>query len=243
MTQNLRAQKIVQTIDVLQARISERFPESGLAGVCSELLATAKKTDRRARAIGRPNLATWFFFVFFGAVVVYLFGQVIDGSLPWAEMELDGDALSLTQAIESFFNLMILFVGGLFFLSRLEARGKRQRALNYLHELRSIAHVVDMHQLTKDPTAILNESKRTASSPARNMSEFELSRYLDYCTEMLALTGKLAALYGERIQDAEIVNAVNDIETLTTGLGTKIWQKIMIITGSEIENELSGLES
>ena len=136
---------------------------------------------------------------------------------------------------------MILFVGGLYFLSRLEARGKRQKALDHLHELRSIAHVVDMHQLTKDPTAILNSSKRTASSPAREMTEFELSRYLDYCTEMLALTGKLAALYGERSKDAEVINTVNDIETLTTGLGTKIWQKIMIITGTEIEDDMAGL--
>lgn len=240
MTQSLRAQKVVETVDVLKSRISERFPQSGLLKVCSELHGTAKKTDRRARSIARPNFATWFFFVFFGGVVIFVFGQVIGDNLPWADMEIDGDPLSLTQAIESFFNLMILFVGGLYFLSRLEARNKRQTALNYLHELRSIAHVVDMHQLTKDPTAILNEKKRTASSPARNMSEFELSRYLDYCTEMLALTGKLAALYGERSRDAEVITTVNDIETLTTGLSTKVWQKIMVITGDEIEQELNG---
>jgi hypothetical protein len=46
---------------------------------------------------------------------------------------------------------------------------------------------------------------------------------------MLALIGKLAALYGERMRDAVVIEAVNDLENLTTGLGRKIWQKITII--------------
>ena len=62
------------------------------------------------------------------------------------------------------------------------------------------------------------------------MSRFELTRYLDYCAEMLALIGKLAALYAERMRDSVVINAVNDIENLTTGLGRKIWQKITIIS-------------
>jgi hypothetical protein len=61
------------------------------------------------------------------------------------------------------------------------------------------------------------------------MTRFELTRYLDYCSEMLALIGKLAALYGERMRDSVVIDAVNDIENLTTGLGRKIWQKITII--------------
>ncbi len=240
MAQSLRALKIVDTVATLNARISERFPESGLASVCTELLATAKKTDRRAKSVTRPNYVTWVSFVLLAAFAAYLFGQVVQDSLPWSQMQIDGDALDLTQAIEAFVNLMIILVGVLYFLSRVEGLRKRKKALDHLHELRSFAHVVDMHQLTKDPTAILNENKRTASSPVRNMTEFELGRYLDYCTEMLALTSKLAALYGERSQDTEVINTVNDIETLTTGLGTKIWQKIMVITSDEIEQELGG---
>ncbi len=92
---------------------------------------------------------------------------------------------------------------------------------------RSLAHVIDMHQLTKDPTLVLGP--RTASSPAREMNRFQLARYLDYCAEMLALTAKLAALYAGESDDPVIVAAVNDIETLTSDLGRKIWQKIMIL--------------
>ena len=105
---------------------------------------------------------------------------------------------------------------------------KRARVLAALHELRSLAHVIDMHQLTKDPTVVVGP--RTPASPAREMNQFELTRYLDYCAEMLALIGKLAALYAEKLRDTVVVNAVNDIETLTGNLGRKIWQKIMIIS-------------
>ncbi len=62
------------------------------------------------------------------------------------------------------------------------------------------------------------------------MSEFELSRYLDYCSEMLAVIAKLAALYAEQIQDPAVIAAVNEMETLTSDLGRKIWQKIMILS-------------
>jgi hypothetical protein len=96
-----------------------------------------------------------------------------------------------------------------------------------------MAHVIDMHQLTKDPTVVLQAHKPTAASPTRSMTQFELTRYLDYCAEMLALIGKLAALYAEHLRDAVVIDAVNDIENLTTNLGRKIWQKITILSALE----------
>lgn len=62
------------------------------------------------------------------------------------------------------------------------------------------------------------------------MNEFELTRYLDYCSELLALTAKLAALYAGETLDPVILAAVNEIETLTSELGRKVWQKITIIS-------------
>jgi hypothetical protein len=50
---------------------------------------------------------------------------------------------------------------------------------------------------------------------------------------MLALIAKLAALYAGQTEDGEIVAAANDVEDLTTNLGRKIWQKIMIISNFE----------
>jgi len=59
------------------------------------------------------------------------------------------------------------------------------------------------------------------------MTAFQLTRYLDYCSELLSIVGKLTALYAQSLPDSVVVAAVNNIETLTTGLSRKIWQKIM----------------
>jgi hypothetical protein len=62
------------------------------------------------------------------------------------------------------------------------------------------------------------------------MSVYEIMRYLDYCSEMLSLTGKVAALYAQNFRDGVVLSSViNEIENLTTGLSRKIWQKIMIL--------------
>ena len=53
--------------------------------------------------------------------------------------------------------------------------------------------------------------------------------YLDYCSEMLSLIGKLAAQYVQKFDDPVVLAAVNEVEAPTTGLSGKIWQKIMIL--------------
>jgi hypothetical protein len=98
-----------------------------------------------------------------------------------------------------------------------------------LHELRSVAHVIDMHQLTKDPDSARRPDLATPSSPKRTLDRFELSRYLDYCSEMLSVTTKLAALYAQESDDTLVLGAVREIEGMAGALSSKIWQKIMII--------------
>ena len=124
---------------------------------------------------------------------------------------------------------MALAGASIWFLLNLESNMRRDRVLADLHELRSIAHVVDMHQLTKDPTQLLKDYTSTKSSDVHDMSELELLRYLDYCSEMLSLTSKLAALYMQDMRDPVIIETVTEIEDLTTSLSRKIWQKIMIL--------------
>jgi len=94
-----------------------------------------------------------------------------------------------------------------------------------------MAHIIDMHQLTKDPERAVGQGPATESSPQLQLSSFELGRYLDYCREMLSLTGKVAALYVQDFEDGVALQAVNEIEDLTTGLSQKIWQKMMILVG------------
>ena len=100
--------------------------------------------------------------------------------------------------------------------------------LKSINELRALAHVIDMHQLTKDPLE-MTEVINTPSSPKRTLSPFELNRYLDYCSELLSIIGKLAVIYGQSFPEKELIEAVNDIENLTNALSRKIWQKINIL--------------
>ncbi len=225
----LDAAKIVLTIERLKARIAERFPSSGLARVCADLAATAEVTAARERALARPYLGLRALVVL--VVVAGLAAQIYVARLiDWAGIIHRASPVEVAEGLDSVLNILILVAGAALFLITLERRWKRQRVLKHLFEFRSLAHVVDMHQLTKDPTVVLSASEPTSSSPERRMTEFQLSHYLDYCAEMLALIAKLAALYAERTQDREVTAAVNEIEDLTSSLGRKIWQKIMILS-------------
>jgi hypothetical protein len=222
----LDADKVVETLEHLRARVAERFPASGLAEVCGQLNATARVTAQRARRLSRPYLGLRTLVAVIVAVAIGLETALI-ARLDWLANLRGASTLSLAQGLEPAVNLILLSAAAIWFLVSLESRWKRSRVQRALHELRSFAHVIDMHQLTKDPTLVLGP--RTASSPAREMSRFELARYLDYCAEMLALTAKLAALYAGESNDPMVIAAVNDIETLASDLGRKIWQKIMIL--------------
>ena len=112
---------------------------------------------------------------------------------------------SVLQGVEAAANLAVLMGAALFFLVTIEDRLKRRRALRALHELRSIVHVIDMHQLTKDPSIGVSVGGTDPSSPARTLSRFEVTRYLDYCSEMLSLTSKVAVLYAQVFPDPVVV--------------------------------------
>jgi hypothetical protein len=227
MYSRLRADLIVKTIDRLEARIAARFPESGLARLIADVARTARETGETATRLQRPYY--WLRLLVALVVVAGLAAQVFSASLVKVQ-GLATDMVGMVQGLESSVNLLVLMGAGVWFLATLEERLKRQRALAALHALRSLAHVVDMHQLTKDPTAILLEAHlRTAASPERAMDAFKLTRYLEYCAEMLALIGKIAALIAEDMRDPVVIEAVNDVESLTTNLGRKIWQKITLI--------------
>lgn len=86
-----------------------------------------------------------------------------------------------------------------------------------------------MHQLTKDPDKVLHPASDTPSSPEREYSQALTARYLDYCSELLSLASKVAALYAQTLDDPVVLAAVDEVEGLTTGLSGKIWQKIMIL--------------
>ena len=126
-------------------------------------------------------------------------------------------------------HITVAVAAAFLFATSADDRIKRRRALRELHVFRSIAHVIDMHQLTKDPGSLLGDDQAPGATPRRRMTPSELTRYLDYCSEMLSLTSKLAALYAQVLPDAVVIEAVNEIENLTANFSRKIWQKISIV--------------
>jgi hypothetical protein len=101
-----------------------------------------------------------------------------------------------------------------------------------LHELRSLAHVIDMHQLAKDPAGRRLPEPEITESAKGAMSPQSLSRFLDYCTDLLSLTGKLAAVLVQRFKDEVVLEEVNEIEALASALSGRIWQKIQLLEGT-----------
>ena len=225
----LSAVQIINTISRLERRIGERFPDAGLRKVCADLLALAQDTQRKAEQIAQPNRAL-------RVVIVAAVGGGLVGlvyvALTAARVihpQMGNEVFSIFAGIDAAMNVAVLVGAALLFAVTLEDRIKRRRSLRDLVAFRSIAHVIDMHQLTKDPGTLLGRGRATAASPERTMSKYELTRYLDYCSEMLALTGKLAALYAQHLPDPVDIDVVNDIEDLSANFSRKIWQKISIL--------------
>lgn len=224
----LHEARIVETVARLQRRISDRFPDSSLSSLCGDLLEVAEQASERSEWIGNPIRSIRVAGYTTAVVLVVSFFTFVIYGLQSSDSESIG-FFGLVQAIESGLNDIVFFAIAIWFLISLETRIKRRRAVAAVHELRSLAHVVDMHQLTKDPERVLREWTGTQNSPTERMSARELNRYLDYCSEMLSLIGKIASLYVQRFDDSEAVAVVSEVEQLTTGLSRKIWQKIMIL--------------
>lgn len=224
---SLDADNLVERVETLQKRIAERFPRRNLNKVCAELVLVARETKERAAWISRPR---WLLRLSVGLVVLLLLAAGVY-AIPRVVL-LQNPQFGLgefLQVLEAGTNNILLIGAALVFLVTAERRMKQRRTLAALHELRSLAHVIDMHQLTKDPERVIGRGPRTASSPKESMTSFELTRYLNYCSEMLSLIGKIAALYVQDFDDEVAVAAVNEMEELTTSLSRKIWQKIMIL--------------
>lgn len=231
---SLQPDKVVETAERLERRIAERFPEVNLRQVAAELVVMAREAAERAQAIGRPNIPL-------RIVQCLLIGCCL-GLVGWVvrQLRLSDDVFKLDDFAQTVDGLIATFVGigaSILFVASWELRLKRRKALVALHELRSMAHIVDMHQLTKDPERLLQGGPATASSPKRTMTPFELGRYLDYSSEMLSMISKTAAIYVQEFPDSVALDAVNEITSLTNGLSRNIWQKIMLLERLEAIRE------
>jgi len=151
MYRSLDSGKIIETARLLACRISERFPGSSLSKVADELQAEARTAAETALWLARP--LKWVRSV--AALAIFLIVGIAGAALLILNqrVQLFSNVSDFLQGLDAAVNELILLAVAIFFLAGLEGRLKRRRALKAIHVLRSMSHIIDMHQLTKDPTA------------------------------------------------------------------------------------------
>lgn len=225
----LDPEKIPQIAQKLQTRISERFPGASLAEVAGQVVVAAQQAQERLIEIQRPHIPLRIARILLLASLLGMIAWIVSHLNPAAELRKWSGVKELISILEPalgssvFIGAFVLFVWGL------EDRWKQRKALAALHELRSLAHVVDIHQLTKDPQHVLRKIPSTTNSPKRTLNAVELGRYFDYCSELLALISKVAALYAQGLSDPVALKGVDEIENLASGLSRKVWQKMALL--------------
>jgi hypothetical protein len=220
----LDTNRICETAERLSKRIDARFPGSGLSQVAAAVTALSREAVGRAEAIRRP--IWWLRISLIVLGVLLLTALVIAWAVEMGEKE---------RLLERVLHVLDLTKGGAVyvlafavFVVTLEYRLKRRRALRALHELRGVAHIIDMHQLTKDPS-LLGQADGPQLPSGALMSAADVTAYLHYCTELLSLLSKLAQLYVQDFADPPTLAGADQFENLTTGLTQKIWQKLMVL--------------
>ena len=141
-----------------------------------------------------------------------------DSSLDWLPL------------IESSVNDLIFAAIALYFLFTSPSGSSAGTLLDLLHRLRSLAHVIDMHQLTKDPERLKPELPADLGQPRR-----EPGPGRDGALPRLLLRAAQpdrqdrGTLCAEKSRDSVVLTTVSTLETLTNDMSRKIWQKIQLL--------------
>lgn len=225
--ERLSATAVQDTVARLRERIETRFPSRGLARVAVELTRLAADVSTGA-ATTRARLR-WVRLASRVGVVLVVLATALALALAMQDAGRVDSSVDWLPLIESAINDLVFAAIAVFFLHALPNRLERGQLLGLLHRLRSLAHIVDMHQLTKDPERLRDDFVTTDASPDFDLDRAGMEHYLDYCSELLSLVGKVAALCAEESRDALVLDTISTIETLTTGMSRKIWQKISLL--------------
>ncbi|TNM37353.1 hypothetical protein FHP29_16045 [Nocardioides albidus] len=220
---------VLATVRRLEERIGARFPGRGLHRVVGELAALVETVGSSTATVrGRRSWLRPLSRVAIVAIVA-ITATVLVLAVRAALEDAPDDGLAWIPLLESAVNDLVFAALAIWFLYSVPERLQRSSLLELLHRLRSLAHIIDMHQLTKDPERLRSSFRRTDASVSMDLGPDELENYLDYCSELLSLVGKTAALCAEASRDPVVLDTVSTIETLTVSLERKIWQKIAVL--------------
>ena len=223
----LEAPAVRETVEELYGRIEARFPKRGLLGVCGDLILLVEQVQTSAgqgqRQIRMARIASRVVMAFVVVVTVLALLLALHDAFFDEDVKNSSTCSPLTETAIS----DIVFAAiAIFFLWSFPERLQRSRLLNLLHQLRSTAHVIDMHQLTKDPEQLKPSFVPTAQEQAARHDP-RPGRALPRLLLRDAQPGRQDRRPVRRgVPRLVILETVATIETLTVGLSRKIWQKI-----------------
>ncbi len=229
MYRSLDPEKLLATIAIVRHRVMKVFPDSGLREVSGEVEAAARHVLHEGEQLRRP---LWKMRLLIATGILALISAPVAVGY-FLNFDRTFETLAdFMQATDAGFNVLLLMAGGVAFLISTENRVKRTRALRSLNQLRSLAHVIDMHQLSKDPGMghlALDEPRPLRRRPRVVRTDTDLWFYLSFCSDLLAVLGKLAAWYADFMTDRSVLQTVNGIENLCSDTSRKVWQKMNFI--------------
>jgi hypothetical protein len=227
--EKLEAVPVIETARRLCGRIGARFPDRGIHRVAKELASlTEQVADTSAGSRRRSRLVRSGSHAMIGVVVLVAlvaFGFAVEAAFT----EAPDNGLDWLPLIESAVNDLVFVAIAVVVLHSLPERVQRSELLAKLHRLRSLAHIIDMHQLTKEPES-LRDAFAGGTDGDVDLTPEQVEYYLEYCTELLSIVSKAAALCAEESQDEIVLTTVSTIETLTMSMSRKVWQKITVLS-------------
>jgi len=231
----LHGDSIIETMSSIKNKIITTYPNSNLNKVSKNLLHLSEdiveKSDRPDHKNTILKITSLFLAVCILSILIYFLKGLI--------LKFPKDFITFVSLLEASLASSVFIGATIFYLNNIETKYKRKKALDIIDKLRSLSHIIDMHQLNKDPSdfLIVNSYKKVSHNYSTKES---LSKYYDFCSELLSMINKLAAYYIQNLDDHEVREAVDQIEILTTNLSQKIWQKNMILLSQKPYNIISG---
>ncbi len=226
-----------QTATRLVDRIRSRFGEDHLTDIALQVAHVGSLSQKKLAAALKAGsiirLLTWPWVV---AAAVGIIAWIRSLGLT---LELK-DAGDLAQSLDSVFQLLLVLGAGAWFLLSIGSKVQRRALLRALQELNELAQVIDLIQLDKDPDRLyFSKEQQTDKSPTLGKANtaFLLSRYLDYCAELLSLLAKIGCLYRDKVSDEVVLGKLGDFDRLTNQLRANISTKMGLITHSQPKDQ------
>lgn len=214
MQTKLRAEDIQEMLEKQKVQLYKDFPTSTLNNTCESMLTISREINRTIKEVNKRNyIVTGLLCI----LSVLIFSSI---TYTWKKLNITFTEINVSDFVQMFdasFSFLILLGSGALFLISYQSKARKKKLTRAISKLTGLAHVIEAHQLSKDPH----------SHPFQD--DEQLIKYLGHCSDLLALTSKIGFLYVQAFDDPETQAVESGLENLISGISRKVWQKIMII--------------